>query len=250
MNNRELYQRTFSKLHTSADFHVEAKTMHAKKSISGILAAAALAALLLCTAMAAVRFWLPQEVARETGDDALAEAFEMPGAIALGESQSCGDYTVDLLGVTSGVNLSRFAADSEIDTARSYVVAAVSRSDGKPIVQAGETGIRFSPLISGYAPSRVNAWTLYGSQQSFVKDGVEYVIFDCSTLEPFADHTIYFAAYEGFVPDNSTFSMAEDGTISFAEGYEGAQALFTLPLDSSRADSAAAAEILQRSGII
>ena len=223
--------------------------MHVKKPISGFLAAAALAALLLCTAMAAVRFLMPQEVARETGNTALAEAFEAPGAIALKESQSCGDYTVDLLGVTSGVNLSNFVADSEIDTARSYVVAAVSRNDGKPIAQAGETGIQFSPLISGYAVNRVNAWTLYGSQQSFVKDGVEYVIFDCSTLEPFADHTIYFAAYEGFVPDNSIFCMAEDGTISFTEGYEGAQTLFTLPLDSSKADSAAAEEILQKSGI-
>ena len=97
---------------------------------------------------------------------------------------------------------------------------------------------------------RVNAWTLSGGVTSFVQDGVEYIIFDCATLEPFADHTIYFAAYEGFVPNDSIFAMdPQTGEISFAEGYDGPGALFTIPLDSSKADSAAAEEILSRSGL-
>ena len=80
-----------------------------------------------------------------------------------------------------------------------------------------------------------------------VMDGKEGAL---DTLEPFADHTIYFAAYEGFVPNDSIFAMdPQTGEISFAEGYNGPGALFTIPLDSSKADSAAAEEILSRSGL-
>lgn len=249
MSDREFYQNTFSKLHTSADFHVEAKTMKMKKPVRSFVVAAVAAALVLCTAVAGMRLLLPREVAQVTGNELLAAAFDAPDALKINESQRCGDYVVDLLGVTSGTALSDFAAEDEIDMARSYVVAAVQRADGEALEQAGETGLRFSPLISGYEPHRVNAWTLYGGQQSFIRDGVEYFIFECSTLEMFADHTVYFAAYEGFVPGSDIFTMAEDGTISFAEGYEGAQALFTLPLDSSKADSAAVAELLQEIGL-
>lgn len=250
MNNRDLYRRTFSKLHTSPDFHVEAKTMHLRKPIGSLLAAAILVAVLTCAAVAGMRFLTPAEAARQAGDTTLAAALEAPGALALNESQTFGSYTIDLLGVVSGENLSDFAPSEALDTARSYLVAAIRCSDGRSIETAGETGIQFSPLISGLDVGRVNAWTLSGGVTSFVQDGVEYIIFDCATLEPFADHTIYFAAYEGFVPNDSIFAMdPQTGEISFAEGYDGPGALFTIPLDSSKADSAAAEEILSRSGL-
>ena len=57
----------------------------------------------------------------------------------------------------------------------------------------------------------------------------------------FADRTVYLAFYEdGFAPSAEKFTMAEDGSIAFAGDYEGAHALFTLPLDPALADPAAA----------
>ena len=43
--------------------------------------------------------------------------------------------------------------------------------------------------------------------------------------------------------------MAEDGSIAFAEGIAGPHALFTLPLDESKADPAAVGDFLESSGI-
>ena len=42
--------------------------------------------------------------------------------------------------------------------------------------------------------------------------------------------------------------MAEDGTIAFAENFEGPRALFTLPLDESKADPAAVEQFMDESG--
>lgn len=45
----------------------------------------------------------------------------------------------------------------------------------------------------------------------------------------FADHTVYLAVYQGFVPSYKEFSVAEDGTITMREDVVGC--MFTLPLD-------------------
>ena len=74
-----------------------------------------------------------------------------------------------------------------------------------------------------------------------------YYLFDTRNLEMFADHTVYFAIYEGGVPDPATFPTAEDGTISLAEDMEGA--LFTLPLNESKADPAAARAFVEGTGL-
>ena len=63
-----------------------------------------------------------------------------------------------------------------------------------------------------------------------------------------ADHTVYMAFYQGRTPDQDIFTMAEDGTIAFAESFEGPRALFTLPLDESKADPAAVEQFMDESG--
>ena len=80
-------------------------------------------------------------------------------------------------------------------------------------------------------------------------DGVVYYLLDTQSLEMFADHTVYLAFYQGFLPSRELFSMAEDGSIAFAEGITGPHALFTLPLDESKADPAAVEDFLESSGI-
>ena len=74
-----------------------------------------------------------------------------------------------------------------------------------------------------------------------------YCLFDCRNLEMFADHPVRFAIYEGGVPNTDLFSMAEDGTISLRESVVGA--LFTLPLDESRADPEAARAFVESTGL-
>ena len=102
---------------------------------------------------------------------------------------------------------------------------------------------------TGYSPMAVNNWTLGAQANCIDRDGVVYYLLDTQSLEIFADHTVYLAFYQGFLPSRELFSMAEDGSIAFAEGITGPHALFTLPLDESKADPAAVDDFLESSGI-
>ena len=119
-------------------------------------------------------------------------------------------------------------------------------ADGAPLTDY--PNLSYSPLVDGYHVRCVNAWTLGTTTQQFIEDGVIYCLFDCRNLEMFADHPVRFAIYEGGIPNTDLFSMAEDGTISLRENAVGA--LFTLPLDESKADPAAAQAFVESTGLV
>ncbi len=211
-----------------------------KISLKTVLVAAALVAALAITASAAVLFLSPGEVAREAGRDTLAQAFEGENAVAIDQAETVGDYQVTLMGMLPGAELPEF--DGVVDTAQTYVVLACARTDGEPITDAVPE-VTATPLVSGYAPWLLNAWTLSGGATSFTQDGVLYYLFECDTLEPFADHEVYLAVYPGThrVPSAEFFSFGPDGAIAYQPDQEGV--LFTLPLDPAKADPAKAAEL-------
>ena len=86
-------------------------------------------------------------------------------------------------------------------------------------------------MVAGFTPWSVNNWTLDSGVTGFARDGVYYYLLDVKNLEMFADHTVYLAFYEGRTPSKEIFTVAQDGTISFAESFEAPHALFTLPLE-------------------
>ncbi len=217
------------------------------KLLKTSLIAAAMVIILSISAFAVWKLLLPKEVAQKAGDTALADAFASKDAITIDQSVQSGDYTITLSGIVSGKGLTDYCEDVQAN--KSYIVASVAYTDGRKIAQAGETGIIFTPLVSGYKPWQVNAWTLNGANSSFVYEGVNYFIFECSNIEIFADRTVYLAAYEGDAPDSSTFTLSANGEISFAEGFVAPHAIFTLPLDSAKANPDAAKSLLESIGI-
>lgn len=218
------------------------KVKHFKKTA---LIAAVLAVAVMATA-AAVNLLHPAQVAEYMGHPALADAFNSEDAILLNESKEFGDFTVTLMGVTSGAHLSDVYEDA--DAARSYIVAAMSRIDGESIDYADLQGIMVTPLVAGYQPWEVNNFTLGGGYESVIADGMHtaYYIFECGSLEPFADHTIYLACCEGVAPSSDMLQLNQDGSISFLDSYTKPHALFTLPLDSAKADPVKAAAIVDQ----
>ena len=208
-----------------------------------VLAAACIA--LLAVSVSAAMLWLtPAQVAEEHDQPLLAEAFEGPDAIEINETVESGDFSITLLGLVSGRNLDTLNQDLEKD--HTYSVLALRRLDGEPL--ENETfdfsGYVMTPLVAGCSPAAVNNWTLGAFAQGFAKDGAYYYLLDTQSIEMFADRTVYMAFYEGFVPNNTIFTMADDGTIAFADDFTGVHALFTLPLDSAKADPAAAEAFL------
>lgn len=213
-----------------------------KPALKTVLAAAALIAALAVTASAVVYLLSPGQVAREVGMDALAQVFEGEDAVRANQTETVGDYQVTLLGMAPGVALSQL--DDGVNAQKTYAVLAYTRTDGTPIAESG-SDLTVTPLVEGYAPWQVNAWSLNSFLASFVQDGTLYCLLECDTVEPFADHTVYLAVYPGThsVPSTRIFSFSADGAIAYQPGQEGV--LFPLPLDPAKADPAAVAALTE-----
>ena len=236
----DFQDRTVARLAALASQQEEKPTMKHQKLRTGLIAAAVAAALSI-TAYAAVVMLRPQDVAREAGNEALAAAFAQEGAVTVNETKTVGDYKVTLMGLVSGEGLSRVESlPGGITRDKTYAVLAYVRADGVPITE-DVPELTVSPLIEGYAPWQVNAWTLGGGTHTFAREGVLYYLFECDNVEPFAHRTVYLAVYHGthIPPDAGTFAISDGGHISVKAGAEAA--MFVLPLDESKADPEKAA---------
>lgn len=221
------------------------KVKHFKKAA---LIAAVLAVAVMATA-AAVNLLHPAQVAKYMGHPELADAFNSEDAILLNESTEFGDYTFTVMGVVNGTQLAGIYDEAE--GTHSYIVATMTRTDGGVIDDRMDSvfqQVMVTPLISGYQPWDVNIFTLGGSLEATTghDQRTAFFIYDCENLDPFADHTIYLACYEGMAPSNDMLQLNQDGSISFLDSYTEPHALFTLPLDSSKADPVKAAAIIDQ----
>ena len=255
--DRETYKKAVDALSFSPDFQERTEAMLCRRSqeseketlkmklLKRPAAIVAVAALLMVSASAVALRLSAAQVADEMGRHTLAKAFEDNNAVTVNETVESGSYAITLLGLTSGANLDEWS--SEVDAAHTYAVVALDRLDGAPLERETFDFVSHTvtPLVSGYAPWAVNNWTLHSSATGTAVDGTFYFLLKTSDLNIFADRTVYLAFYEdGFAPSAEKFTIAEDGSIAFAESYDGAHALFTLPLDPNLADPATAAAMV------
>lgn len=246
---REDFQReTIEKLLTAAKQQTgkETANMNINRFKRILPIAAALVVILAATAAAVMTFLSASDVAGEFNDPTLAQAFAQEDALALNQTVESEGYELTLAGLVSGAGLSDYCQEAEAEY--TYAVVSVRRTDGTPL-EYGDVDLTVTPLISGYNPWAVNAWTLNGGYGAFAQDGVLYYLFQYDSLEIFAGHTVYLAIYDGFVPSRADFVVAEDGSISFSDAFEGPHALFTLPMDESTGDEEAIARYFAENGI-
>lgn len=256
---RSEYQKAFDSLSFSDDFQARTKallhcrarelereqtTMKFHNTKRTLTMAAAIAAVLAVTVSAAVLFLSPSDVARRMDSPVLAQAFSGQDAVAVNETKQVGKYNVTLQGLVSGKGLSDRCGSVESD--RTYLVFALANADGTPLSEL-PTELAYTPLVKGYNIMAVNAWTLQGGYGAFEEDGVWYYLFDTQSIDIFADHTVYFAIFEGASPSIEVFEMHEDGAITMRPGAKGA--MFTLPLDAAKADPAAARAFVENTGM-
>lgn len=262
MNAREKYREQMNSVSFSADFEAaavqlmrqaahekEQVSMKNKKMIKIMIAAAVFALLMTTTAFALSALLSPKDVAQQLGYDEVSKAFESDDAVLIDESVTLGDYIVTLHGITAGERL-EFIDDAPVEAQRSYVVVSIKRCDGVPMDPFDGSPFTFSPFVHGQLPWMVNAWSLECAANGLFVDGVAYYLFDYSTLEIFADRTVYLAVYEGFAPGPEEFMIADDGSIHFTDALEGEKHMFTLPLDPSGADPEAVEQFFADHGIM
>ena len=154
---------------------------------------------------AAYRLLTPKQVAEERGDNKLAQAFTGESALEINETQHFSEYDVTLLGMTSGENIAECITEKngEILADRTYIVSAVSRTDGVGMPENlsddayGDMRFFVSPLIEGCNPALVNIISMDGVYTEFVQDGVLYRLTECANIEIFADRTVYLCVADG-----------------------------------------------------
>lgn len=218
----------------------------------------AAAVLLVCLGIGGVSaagyFLHPDQVAREMEQPDLAELFTRPDSIQIGQTQQTPDYTVSLLGITTGQNVTGYwSSDWEgeaVQPERSYAVLAVRHTDGTPMAPlSDENGdlTLYNSLVSPVLASpdcplmEYNVFTMNGSRRDLVADGVRYILIETDTLEPFADKNPQLAVVLDTFSDVSALSngYTQDpatGAIVPDEAAEGIHLLFDLPLDPAKAD--------------
>ncbi len=221
-----------------------------KKRIITVAAVAVIAC--SATAIAAIKYLSPKDVANYVDNTALAEAFESDGAVLVNETQEAGGYKAIFLGIVSGEGISDYVTinNGTVLNDRTYAVTAIEKSDGTPMPDMnddswGEQSFFVSPLIEGLNPVQFNAFTLNGGYSEFVLDGVLYRLMECGNVEAFADRTVYLCISDSMAYNIAAYSFDEaTGEITRNADYDGLNALFVMPLDVSKADSAAAESII------
>lgn len=111
--------------------------------------------------------------------------------------QQSGDYTIQILGITSGKNLSGFV---DVDDGRSYIIGAISKTDGTKFDDYAD--IQMSPLVSGYETWKVNIFTLDSGKSEFISDDnlTDYFVYECDTLEILLTGLYIFPFMKEYLP--------------------------------------------------
>lgn len=234
----------------------ERKQMKHQKRIPAAVAAAVCVVLLgSVTVVAARRYFSPSEIAVEFEDNALAKAFSGESAVLVNETQESGGYRITLLGSVAGKNLSDYMITNDkgmVEEDKIYTVVAIERTDGTPMPDTSSDDYDKEPLyvshyIRGLDPNVYSLQSMGGGYSTAVRDGVMYRMLEMDNIEMFADKGIYVGVSSGTFYDREAYRFDEgSGEISRNTDYKGVNALFTLPMDKSKADSAAAKEYLEK----
>ena len=237
------------------------KKFKRKKAATVVCACAIALAVSSISVYAAWKYLMPDQVIEEMGRQYeqsywelgdLKEAFSADNAIYINETQSCGGFDVTLLGVTSGKNLTRYKyiADGVEQEDRTYLLFAIEHESLElSSSQDFEGYFEVFPVVMGYDYETYRGVFEHAvGGREFKKDGILYYMYECGNLEKFADHDIYMCVSDDLGLTEYSYLYDNDkNMIARNEEYEGLNALFSLPLDPSKADPKAVEEAIRES---
>lgn len=238
----------------------KAKETHSMKRNSlksSVVAAAAVVGIITVGSVsvyAAYHYLTPSQVADELMENkSLSKAFESSDAIMVNETKLTAGYQVTLLGIVTGKDLVPAIQDVEnsqmVNQGKTYAVVAIENADKSPMPESTENAYKtfcISPLIHGQSWMDVNNGTISVGVSSFVQDGIQYELLECDNLEIFAGVGVSLGVVSNFGEEMSAFQYdTATGLYSVNPEYQGINALFDLPLDTSKADDKAVEEYLQ-----
>lgn len=239
--DKERYIKEFNSIQTSDSFKQdtiillkqhkinsakEEKTMFKRKSMIALVAVV-LTFVLALSAVAVSVLLRPSQVADRLNEPALAEVFKNDATI-INQSVKSKGYNITLMGIASGKNLVKFA---ETDSTKSYVIIAVSRTDGTKLSITDSCPVAFTPIFDGTAAWQFNGFDLSFSVSSFVEDGTYYSLFCYDDLSKYIANGLSIYAFDGDLlgPSSEIFTFnAKTGKTDYNKNYNGVKATFRI----------------------
>ncbi len=237
MSFEEKYRKGIKNVRLSENFRretvllmeqaAERKEVHTmKRKIFKVAAMVTALILTLSLSAFAISYLLSaSEVADTLGKSDVADLFrdsEIKTQTIVGE-----EYTVTLHGVASGAVLSE-GEDTDLAEEHSYIVLSVMRNDGEALELINGMPLQMAPIARGITAGEI--WAMGMCASGLERDGVLYYLFDCASLEAFADRDVSIAVFEGSFPTADIFVTDEYGVTQYAEGYVGFRGIF--PIDT------------------
>lgn len=225
-----------------------------KKDRKRKVAIAVAACMILATGsvLAATKYLKMGEVAEKSGIE-MEHSFFEENVTEINETKEAGEYRFTLLGIASGEAWVQSSLSQQItDLQGMYAAVAIERLDGTSMADTSDeqyAELRFfiSPLIAGLKPWQYNIVSMNGGYTDIVEDGILYRLISCDDIALFADRELYLCISDTVFYDTNAYQYDENsGKISRNTEYDGINLLFSLPIDASKADRAAAAAYLER----
>ncbi len=225
-----------------------------KKDRKRKVAIAVAACMILATGsvLAATKYLKMGEVAEKSGIE-MEHSFSEENVTEINETKEAGEYRFTLLGIASGEAWVQSSLSQQItDLQGMYAAVAIERLDGTSMADTSDeqyAELRFfiSPLIAGLKPWQYNIVSMNGGYTDIVEDGILYRLISCDDIALFADRELYLCISDTVFYDTNAYQYDENsGKISRNTEYDGINLLFSLPIDASKADRAAAAAYLER----
>ena len=202
--------------------------------------------------LAATKYLKMGEVAEKSGIE-MEHSFSEENVTEINETKEAGEYRFTLLGIASGEAWVQSSLSQQItDLQGMYAAVAIERLDGTSMADTSDeqyAELRFfiSPLIAGLKPWQYNIVSMNGGYTDIVEDGILYRLISCDDIALFADRELYLCISDTVFYDTNAYQYDENsGKISRNTEYDGINLLFSLPIDASKADRAAAAAYLER----
>lgn len=201
------------------------------------------------TAFAAYYLLAPSQVAGTlTESTSLEKAFESKNAVNVNETQISSGYKITLMGLVTGKELLPTIKDqtqtADLTSSKTYAVVAIEKEDGSSMPNVSDDAYKtfcLSPLIHGKSFNEINNGSLNASVSSFTQDGIQYELLECDDLEIFSEMGVQLGVVNEFGNETEAYKLDKKaGKFTQSPDYDELNALFDLPLDTKKADPAAA----------
>lgn len=149
-------------------------------------------------AYAAYHYLSMSQVAGNLDNKSLEQVFKDEAVNYVNETKECGEYSVTLIGTMSTAGLEKSKLKGNYEKNQWYSVLAIKKKNNEKMHSADlEKPYCVTPIIEGMNPLKVNSYTMQGSMEKTICDGVLYILYSQNDIACFANKSVKLEITDG-----------------------------------------------------